>query len=398
MFKTKVNWLILTLFLLTPSVIQAKNPFVYLVKAFDCRFEPRARTLTGFRVKGMKGIVTALHGVADSGRIMVQNQTGIQFTQPLRIIKVDVERDLAFLSSAEIEASPADGFEIAQNTDWSQLERLRVIGHPYGAGGKAMENLELRDPPLGSLHDIVPPAPLLRLVNRKSPLTELPVVSLRGPIVPGFSGAPILNSQDKVVAVANGGLKGGSTGHVWAIPWQNINWQNTASNTQFQAVASSPPEVLFSVNNNEDGEAEPDDVPVAAFGVDENIPPKFPIKAVQRDSLNNGEMNTEVTIPSEGNSMAITTVRSTGSIPFCGRVSIWLLGKDDEVLDRRSKRVRCLQGNTQRREEFNIWLTDRIRNRIYSVAILHAFGDEDPAILTPQNFQRAIRIKKLVEQ
>jgi len=402
MFK-KINWLIFIIFLLTPSVIQARNPFVYLVKAFDCQFEPRSRTLTGFRVNGMKGIVTALHGVADSRRIMVQNQTGIQFRQPLRIMRVDVERDLAFLSSAEIEAAPADGFEIAQNIDWNQLERLQVIGHPYGAGGKAMEHLELRNPALGSLHDIVPPTPLLRLVNRRSPSTEMPVVSLRGLIVPGFSGAPLLNSQNKVVAVANGGLAGGSTGHVWAIPWQNINWQDIASNTRFQAIASSPPEVLLSYNINEDGDPGTGDVPVAGFGLDVNIPPKFPIKAARRDSLNNGEISTEVTIPSEGSPQVVTIVRSSGSSPFCGRISIWLLGKDDEVLDRREKRLQCIQGNNstavnQKREAFDFWVSERTRNRIYAVAMLHGAGGEDLTKLTPKNIERAVQIKIPVEQ
>lgn len=388
--------------ILLATVSQANNPNVYLVKAFNCQFEPKARTLTGFRARGLKGIVTALHGVADSGKIMVQNNTGHVFSQQLRIVKVDVDRDLALLSSDEIEAEPAEGFEIAQNVNWNQLRGLTLIGHPYGINGKSEEPLQLRVPPLQDLHDIVPPGPLLRLVNRSSPSTDMPVVWLRGGILPGCSGAPILDSQDRVVAVANGGLAGGATEMVWAIPWQDVNWQPPSEAPRFQQVASAAPDVLFSFNP--DTPANSEATPV--FPVDKNIPPRFPIMAVRDDSLEKGKMKTEVTILSDGSLSSTTTTESTGILGFCGKVSIWLLDKDNKVLSREGEGTQwCVDGKgvpfvgpSHRTDKLGIFISQEVRNKTYSVAILHTPGSKNPVALIEENIKNALQVMKPVDQ
>lgn len=61
------------------------------------------------------------------------------------------------------------------------------------------------------------------VVDRGSPLYNAKVLSIQGEIEPGHSGAPILDSKNRVLAIANGGLKGGTVGICWAIPINQVH-------------------------------------------------------------------------------------------------------------------------------------------------------------------------------
>src|ERR1044071_9832439 len=62
----------LFILLCCPLMVRAQNKYVYSVKIAVCKFMPTSlRSQTGFRVRGIKGIVTALHGVADCNDIRV---------------------------------------------------------------------------------------------------------------------------------------------------------------------------------------------------------------------------------------------------------------------------------------------------------------------------------------
>src|SRR5690242_8402690 len=69
--------------------------FVFFVKAANCRGPAPHRVLTGFRVKGMRGIVTALHGVAHCGLIAAADDSGRAVWTGLRIVRADVPHDVA---------------------------------------------------------------------------------------------------------------------------------------------------------------------------------------------------------------------------------------------------------------------------------------------------------------
>lgn len=223
----------------------SQEEHVYLVKTFGCGHKPVERSQTGFRVQGVRGIITALHGVADCQRITASSKKGLLLDEPLVIRKIDVDRDVALLSSAQIDGAPDRGLNVADNVVWDSLGAVKVYGHPYGIGSLET-TLTLRRPPLKPLKDLVPAAPLSILRERRSPNHLISVLNLQGNLLPGHSGAPILDSSDRVVAVANGGLKEGFAGISWAVPYRDIEWDGAGS--RLRDLAQLDPSILFAAD------------------------------------------------------------------------------------------------------------------------------------------------------
>lgn len=220
----------------------AQEAHVYLIKMFDCAHKPAERSQTGFRVQGVKGIITALHGVADCQRITASSKKGLLLDLPLVIRKIDADHDVALLSSAQIDSAPDGGLNVADNVAWESLGAVKVYGHPYGISSLET-TLALRNPPLKPLKDLVPAAPLSILKERRSPNHLINVLNLQGNLLPGHSGAPVLDSRGHVVAVANGGLREGFAGISWAVPFEDIEWESAGS--KLRVLAQLNPNILF---------------------------------------------------------------------------------------------------------------------------------------------------------
>lgn len=243
MSKIKIAFGVVALSLV-PIQIYAQSENIFLVKMFDCANKPAQRSQTGFRVRGTSGIITALHGVADCQRITVKGNKELMLFDPLKIIKIDIEHDVALLSSSELESKNQLGLEPSKNTLWNSLDKVRVYGHPYGIG-RLDTSLNVRDPSIRPLKDLIPSEALSNLRLRNSPNPLINVLSLQGNILPGHSGAPVLDSQGRLIAVANGGLQKGQAGISWAIPFEDIDWESANSNKRFLSLTKPEVESLF---------------------------------------------------------------------------------------------------------------------------------------------------------
>jgi len=185
-----------------------------------CHHQNGVGTLSGFctKVDGVSGIVTALHGVLHCKEITAYNLK--QSLPGLRIEKVDVRRDVAFLT-AEDETEPeirAGGASLLHDT-------VRFVGYPLGIQyqkGRTIEPDKTR--PLAKLKEIIPAADCVEFQERGSPVPDITVLSLSGHLTHGESGGPILTESGQVIAVANGGLLDGTIGINWAIPYDAIEW------------------------------------------------------------------------------------------------------------------------------------------------------------------------------
>src|SRR5262249_55751994 len=156
-----------------------------------------------------KGIITALHGVIKypdniwAGRHEADKYHAYE---GLKIIKVDLARDLALVSSPAIEALPADfGLEEASVARPSKdkdadkknaeiLQDLKVSGFPRAVFVHQRYSLTLARRRPTPLADIVKElgADYDALVERASPSVAEEVLSLSGFVQPGLSGAPVL--------------------------------------------------------------------------------------------------------------------------------------------------------------------------------------------------------------
>ncbi len=212
---------------------------------------------TAFRVKGKPGLITALHGVVygavgvpgEKQKSYVSAGIGKERYTDLQIVEVDIERDLARMSSKELDAIPVDGLEVAEQVDWRTIGTICVVGHPHGIGHPIQDDfLAVRRPnPIVQLFKIVDGETAYELTKRNSPDPKTEVVSLQGFLGPGHSGAPILDANKRVIAVGNGGLKAGTVGQGWAIPINKVQWVKMQPEVleELKALAKKPIPGLF---------------------------------------------------------------------------------------------------------------------------------------------------------
>jgi hypothetical protein len=196
------------------------NRYIFLVKVVT---PSGPRALTGFRMKGVKGIITALHGVADAtGAIPVNSVAGLPDVDILQLYDVDVEHDLARLSSPKWEMLPDAGFDPPAGALPPAGSKVTVVGYPLNVDQESLAlPLEVGTPNVRVLERMVDAEKRTKLQKRDSPRSTLKVLYVVGPVNPGLSGAPVLDSGNRVVAVANGGLRLNSN-IGWAVPWQNV--------------------------------------------------------------------------------------------------------------------------------------------------------------------------------
>ena len=200
------------------------HPAVYRLSAGDCRAGGAPHILTAFaaRVGNQTGLVTALHGVAGCERVTAENIGG--YTGVLQLTHLDVRRDVAFLTT---DAEIADAIEFAP-ADASQ-DSLKVIGYPRSVRRQLSHPLEAHENEQVPLWQLTGTGSEARaLEERRSPDINAEVLSLRGNLQPGYSGAPVLDESGRVTGIGNGGLAGGSADINWAMPAATIEWSPRA--------------------------------------------------------------------------------------------------------------------------------------------------------------------------
>jgi hypothetical protein len=91
-----------------------------------------------------------------------------------------------------------------------------------------------------------------RIKYRGSPAIGSKVLSLSGGVLPGHSGAPILDTEGLVVGIGNGGLKSGTIGIGWGIPITEINLQPVRDRfTAIEDLKKKNVDVLFDFETDE---------------------------------------------------------------------------------------------------------------------------------------------------
>jgi hypothetical protein len=207
---------------------------------------------TGFRLAGRKGIITALHGVADGTTFSAYNESG-DVLNNLKIASVDIDNDLALLRSPEIESRPAEGLQAVDRLTIEPGTPLRAFGHPEGINLYIKDDLRAGTPVTKKLHTVIPPNSARLFDLRKSPSANITILNISsGNIGPGFSGAPLLNSDNRVVGIVDGGLRGGALAISWAIPITAVSWRDIASaSTRVNELAELETNNLFNFIEDE---------------------------------------------------------------------------------------------------------------------------------------------------
>lgn len=202
------------------QILDRVSRSVVRVEARRCRGADAVGT--GF-VWGRTGqVVTALHGVAGCDDVVVYSET-LGVSRRGRVSRALTDADLALLDVSSLDL-PALSHQTSQPT---VNARVVAMGYKLGAPTLGTANLEVS---YGSrtLRDIVPRSVAERLARAGSPSLSLQILNLQGHLLPGLSGAPVIDDAGRVVAVANGGLEGGAASISWAIPAERLDHLATA--------------------------------------------------------------------------------------------------------------------------------------------------------------------------
>jgi Trypsin-like peptidase domain/Right handed beta helix region len=227
----------------TPSL----SKFVYTVTVPKTA-KHKALVQTGFRLAGTKGIITCLHGLADATTVTAYNESG-DLLKGLVVSLVDVRADLVLLRSDELEARPADGLRLSSAEIGAGTEVI-VFGHPVGIN-LYRKTANVATPAHRPLSDLIPPSSAIAFGERHSPASDMMIISIDGNLVPGDSGAPVLDAQNGLLGVVDGGLLGGAAAISWAIPIGAVNWRNAASaHAEVQQLANLESGNLFAFQDD----------------------------------------------------------------------------------------------------------------------------------------------------
>src|SRR5258707_12488452 len=102
---------IICLMCLSRAVGAAPDEFVYTVR-IPAGNDHTSLVQTGFRVTKPPGLITALHGEADCSTISAYNEYGDSLND-LKVTQVDIDRDVALLTSAALARRDATGLSPA---------------------------------------------------------------------------------------------------------------------------------------------------------------------------------------------------------------------------------------------------------------------------------------------
>lgn len=200
------------------SICQAEYT-VFRIVSSGCEGGQVNKVQSGFSLGSNKVIITALHGVLGCrihDALEFRNGTPIGNHNDLRIMSVDLGRDIAILSNELFD-------------DWleadvylpEEFEEAYITGFPQGILSPDTKIVKFGSPTTSRLSEILRPvdSQQYQLIGSPSPSVEVWRLDGNGQI--GHSGAPLVVG-DVPVAVVIGGYLSGEFGTFWAVPLSSI--------------------------------------------------------------------------------------------------------------------------------------------------------------------------------
>lgn len=180
------------------------------------------RTGSGFLWESPTHLVTALHVVARCKQIDVyfagQPYISAAFVRALPGV------DLALLELTKaVELTPLKTSTTTPTTN----DKLQALGYGYGVPTLDSTAVTVK---YGSaiLGDMVPDKVRATLERAGSPRLDTAILRLDGSLVPGLSGAPVIDDTGKVAGIGSGGLENGLANVSWAIQARYLTQLATA--------------------------------------------------------------------------------------------------------------------------------------------------------------------------
>jgi len=194
------------------QIISQASHSVVKIDAKQCQGQ-FSRSASGFIWKRANQVVTALHVVAGCQNITVYSEKArkIRLAKIKRILR---KADLALLeidNALELPPLKISAEKPALHSD------LIALGYELDSPTMSSKNLKLS---FGAsrLGDMLPEKVKREVKRAGVPSLSLQILRLQGHLVPGLSGAPLINTKGEVIAIGDGGLENGAVSISWALP------------------------------------------------------------------------------------------------------------------------------------------------------------------------------------
>jgi hypothetical protein len=225
-----------------PDAPPAVARSVVRLTSVHCGIDRANYSASGFLYRSDQeiGILTALHAVAGCEELRARSVEF--FVNDLVLAKLDIEHDIAWLQSPSGTLQSLVGIAPLAPATLTTND-LRVVGFPRGVSTPLVHAVPLQPQRHALLQSLFPTSEpdWLALKARQSPSVSLPVLSLAGALQPGHSGAPIIDRDDHVVGMADGGLREGTAQVGWAIDISSIKLdERSRVETSLQQLAGKP--------------------------------------------------------------------------------------------------------------------------------------------------------------
>jgi hypothetical protein len=217
----------------TLAVMNDAASAVVQVIATSC--DGGSRTGTGFFLANPTDVVTDLHVVAGCANVTVHlSGTGDVQAAMSRAL---TNADLALL---HVPAQPSVHPLRASQSSPQINDTLQVIGYYFGVPTLDSRPLHVT---LGKpvLQDMLTDDLRAAILKAGSPDLTTDIIRLDGNLVPGLSGAPVIDSTGQVVGIGSGGLENGTVGISWAVQAHYLSDLETAPAVSTASLASTSP-------------------------------------------------------------------------------------------------------------------------------------------------------------
>jgi hypothetical protein len=215
-----------------PSVLEASVVRVVV------RGGGKSFAASGFVWQKPGQIVTSLHAVPGGFEVTVECKGR---KASASVAKVLARADLALLTAADglggctpiaqaLEQKPAPGSE------------LHTFGFHAGAQSGSSRRLHKGFATRETLDGLVAGASLADIKAFGMPAPDLDIYYVEGGLLPGYSGAPVVDGSGRLIGIADGGLNKGQSDYNWVIPVRYLTELLASGQTQVPAqVAQSGP-------------------------------------------------------------------------------------------------------------------------------------------------------------
>ncbi len=192
------------------------EPKVLRIEVTPAQGKPSAAS--GFLWKTNDQVVTSLHAVPGGAAIVVEC---LGRRVRATVAAVLPRADLVLLKAA----SSLDGCSPFSSAD-EQVPAANSELHTYGfhAGTKSGTSRRFNKgyTPNETLEGIINGPALQAVRDMGMPATDLRIYYVEGGLLPGYSGAPVVNGAGRLVGIADGGLNNGASNYNWVIPARHL--------------------------------------------------------------------------------------------------------------------------------------------------------------------------------